>query len=95
MLAQFNGMWAFAIVNLKTEDIFASRDRFGIKPLYYFDEEFFALGSEVKALHILLGTDTPPNNTFIKSILRGDISPYGTKQTWLEIFFPFQQVQIS
>ncbi|MBL4624867.1 MAG: asparagine synthase (glutamine-hydrolyzing) [Flavobacteriales bacterium] len=34
-LDKFNGMWAMAIWNKKTEELFLSRDRFGIKPLYY------------------------------------------------------------
>jgi asparagine synthase (glutamine-hydrolysing) len=49
-LHHFNGMWAFAILNLQTNDIFISRDRFGIKPLYYCTTPsslYFA--SEIKA----------------------------------------------
>jgi len=34
-LKYFNGMFAFLIYNEKTGDIFAARDRLGIKPLYY------------------------------------------------------------
>ncbi len=50
---KFNGMWAFAIYDTKRKIIFLSRDRFGIKPLYYhYDEKtrnlYFA--SEVKAI---------------------------------------------
>lgn len=50
-LLKFNGMWAFAIWNKKTNSLFLSRDRFGIKPLYYtFSNGIFAFGSEMKAL---------------------------------------------
>lgn len=45
----FNGMWAFAILDLKKQEVFCSRDRFGIKPFYYSQiEEKFCFGSEIK-----------------------------------------------
>jgi len=47
----FNGMWAFAIYDLKSGVFFASRDRFGVKPFYYyFDKEKFVFSSEIKAI---------------------------------------------
>jgi len=48
---RFNGMWAFAIYDLKNEVFFASRDRFGVKPFYYyFDKDKFIFSSEIKAI---------------------------------------------
>lgn len=48
---KFNGMWAFAIYDQRKKKIFISRDRYGIKPLYYlFDHEKFIFASEIKAL---------------------------------------------
>ena len=32
---KFNGMWAFAIWDQSKKKLFISRDRFGVKPLYY------------------------------------------------------------
>lgn len=47
----FNGMWAFAIWDPKRRVIFASRDRFGIKPFLYFHTgRYFAFASEEKAI---------------------------------------------
>jgi asparagine synthase (glutamine-hydrolysing) len=47
----FNGMWAFAIYDRRNNTVFLSRDRFGIKPLYYYsDETHFYFGSEIKQL---------------------------------------------
>ncbi|MBK8628519.1 MAG: hypothetical protein IPN86_24100 [Saprospiraceae bacterium] len=48
---KFVGMWAFAIYNSDTKNLFCSRDRFGIKPFYYIHEgNMFYFSSEVKAL---------------------------------------------
>jgi asparagine synthase (glutamine-hydrolysing) len=48
---KFNGMWAFCIYDGKTNLLFLSRDRFGIKPLYYFfNNDKFLFASELKAL---------------------------------------------
>ncbi|MBN1974707.1 MAG: asparagine synthase (glutamine-hydrolyzing) [Sedimentisphaerales bacterium] len=48
---KFNGMWAFCIYDKKNNCLFLSRDRFGIKPLYYFfDGNKFLFASELKAL---------------------------------------------
>ncbi|MBU1014573.1 MAG: asparagine synthase (glutamine-hydrolyzing), partial [Bacteroidetes bacterium] len=50
-LDHFNGMWAFAIWQPKKNKIFVARDRFGVKPFYYFnDNKQFAFASEPKAL---------------------------------------------
>jgi len=48
---RFNGMWAFAIYDQVQKTLFASRDRFGVKPFYYSQiENRFAFASEQKAL---------------------------------------------
>jgi asparagine synthase (glutamine-hydrolysing) len=48
---RFNGMWAFAIHDRKKNVVFISRDRFGVKPLYYFeDQRNFFFGSEIRQL---------------------------------------------
>lgn len=49
---KFNGMWALAIYDQKENSIILSRDRFGIKPLYYFFEnQQLVFGSELKVFH--------------------------------------------
>jgi asparagine synthase (glutamine-hydrolysing) len=50
-LDRFNGMWSFAILDKSKNELFCSRDRFGVKPFYYTDNgEYFAFGSEIKQL---------------------------------------------
>ena len=47
-LHHFNGMWAFVIYDRSEKKIFASRDRFGIKPFYYYrDDNTFIFASEI------------------------------------------------
>jgi asparagine synthase (glutamine-hydrolysing) len=48
---RLNGMWAFVIYDRTRRRLFASRDRFGKKPLYYFHEGgAFGFASELSAL---------------------------------------------
>jgi asparagine synthase (glutamine-hydrolysing) len=47
----FNGMWAFVIYDADKNILFGSRDRLGVKPLYYYkSDESFVFASEQKAL---------------------------------------------
>lgn len=53
---RFNGMWAFALWDVRERRLFISRDRFGVKPLYFTrDERRFAFASELKAFLALDG----------------------------------------
>lgn len=48
-IQHLNGMWAFCIVDLRSNQIILSRDRIGVKPLYYTKSKFFfAFASEQK-----------------------------------------------
>ena len=48
---RLRGMFAFAIWDRRRQKLFAARDRFGIKPLYYYhDQGRFMLASEIKAI---------------------------------------------
>ena len=50
-LSRFNGMFAFAIWDRVEHELFLARDRYGIKPLYYYDSgSLFLFGSEIKAI---------------------------------------------
>lgn len=48
---RFNGMWALAIYDTLQNTVFLSRDRYGMKPLYYaVEESSFYFASEIPAI---------------------------------------------
>lgn len=64
-LHRFNGMWAFVIYDRVNKSVFAARDRFGIKPFYYYqNSDIFAFASEIHPLlSILPGKPTADNQS--------------------------------
>ena len=59
---RFAGMWAFAIWDDHEKTLFCARDRFGIKPFYYFDDgEVFIFASEIRAILASGYMPTTPN----------------------------------
>lgn len=51
MLEKLKGMFAFGIWDEKKQELFLARDRFGIKPLYYYHQKNdFIFASEIKAI---------------------------------------------
>ena len=52
-LHHFNGMWAFVLYDTKNKMFFCSRDRFGIKPLFYSQlNNKLLIGSEIKQITV-------------------------------------------
>jgi asparagine synthase (glutamine-hydrolysing) len=50
-LQKLNGMWAFLIYDRQRNRVFGSRDRFGVKPFFYYRTSRYALfASEIKAI---------------------------------------------
>jgi asparagine synthase (glutamine-hydrolysing) len=87
-LNRFNGMWAFAIWDKEKKQLFLSRDRFGIKPLYYVfkPNEFFAFASETRAFKYLNGF----KRQFDEELLRMNmVDPYALEGAG---YTPFKNV---
>ena len=61
-IAKFNGMWAFSLVDLQRGMFILSRDRLGIKPLYFaWLNGTLLFASEIKALLTFPGMDRALN----------------------------------
>lgn len=70
-VSRFIGMYAFAIYNQSEQSIFICRDRAGIKPLYYYyDDNNFIFGSELKVLHQYPGFKKQINQDAIALYMR-------------------------
>lgn len=66
VLDKLNGMFAFAIYDAERKEVFAARDRFGVKPFYYYqsDEEFI-FASEIPAILEVYGKKNRANETAV------------------------------
>ena len=52
-VTRFNGMWAFLLHDRKRGLVFGSRDRFGVKPMYWAEtRDGLAIGSEIKVVRM-------------------------------------------
>ncbi len=82
-LERFNGMWAFAIYDTIEQKLFASRDRFGVKPFYYYHHaDTLLFASEQKAL-----LENPALNTGLNEEAVFDYFVFGQIEYQLEGFF--------
>lgn len=65
-LHRLNGMWAFAIYDNVTGKLFCARDRYGIKPFYFYQsEKEFIFASEIKCiLPLIEGTAVNEKSMF-------------------------------
>ncbi len=75
---RLDGMWAIAILDLKHNRLVVSRDRFGIKPLYWKIDESGAmlLVSEIKQILAATAGEKPrANRPLIAAFLRGSRYP--------------------
>jgi len=84
-LDKFNGMWAFSLWDSKENILLLSRDRFGVKPLYYLEQgNDFIFASEVKGIHYWLGKKARTNDRILAQISSGSRLHHGTNETHLE-----------
>ncbi len=82
-LHHFNGMWAFALWDMEKGKLILSRDRFGVKPLYYtFSSQIgFAFASETRAFKFLNAFERKINRENYELVLRNNYALEGLGYT--------------
>ncbi len=72
----FNGIFAFALLDVEKEKIYLVRDRFGVKPLYYYQhKEQFLFSSEIRPLQSMVSDSLDLENLALLLKLRYNASP--------------------
>ncbi len=80
VLTRLVGMFAFAILDTRTQSLFLARDAFGIKPLYYTRwQDGFAFASEIKPLLSLPGVCRVVQPQRLYSYLRYGVTDDGNQ----------------
>ncbi len=91
MLLRFNGMWALAIYDTQTRELFLARDRFGIKPLLYAaTPEHFVFASEMRAL---MRSGLVPKTLDGEVARRLLLDPFGVEGSPRTLFSQVQRLQ--
>ncbi|WP_324617713.1 asparagine synthase (glutamine-hydrolyzing) [Microvirga pudoricolor] len=86
-LGRFNGMWALVIYDRERDTVFISRDRMGIKPLYYYNRGgIFVFGSEIKSILAHPDVLTAPNDRYIETFLREGVKEFQDETAFTNVF---------
>jgi asparagine synthase (glutamine-hydrolysing) len=84
-LDRFNGMWALTIYNRETKELFGARDRFGVKPFYYYkDTDSFIFASEIKSIKVAIN-HLSINEQAVFDYLSFNRTDYGERTFYNEI----------
>jgi asparagine synthase (glutamine-hydrolysing) len=76
-LHRFNGMWAFALWDVRRGELFCARDRLGVKPFYYtLVEGSFLFASEIKALLAHPRVGCRPNDRMLMTFLAWGVADH-------------------
>ncbi len=69
-LQKFNGMFAFVILDYRKKELYAVRDRFGVKPLFYYKSaDSLYLASEIKQIRTAPGYSLTMNEQAARQYL--------------------------
>jgi len=85
-VTKFNGMWAFAIWDRKQRKLFCSRDRFGVKPFYYFIQgSQVVFGSEIKQILAYPGVSRTANEAVVVQYLEQGVQDHSESTFFTDI----------
>jgi len=83
-LDKFNGMWSFALFDQKENKVFMARDRYGIKPFYYYqNEETLIFGSSIKSILSVIPESPQEDSQKIYEYFLYNITDH-TEQTFIK-----------
>jgi asparagine synthase (glutamine-hydrolysing) len=87
-LQRFNGMFAFVLFDRSRRTLFAARDRFGVKPLYYWvsPERLVAFASEIKQFTVLPGWQARINGQRAYDFLNWGVSDHTDETLFRGVF---------
>ena len=86
-LNRFNGMFSFAIWDNSKKTLFVARDRYGIKPAYFWNSsKGFSISSEIKQLAELNYFERKMNYDVVYQFLEHGIFSYDSNTMWKDVF---------
>lgn len=86
-VTMLNGMWSFAIYDICDKSLFCSRDRFGVKPFYYWHRNGkFIFASEIKQILEVMETKPQINIDVAKKYIISGILDDSTDTMFSDIY---------
>ncbi|HCE45619.1 MAG TPA: asparagine synthase (glutamine-hydrolyzing) [Lentisphaeria bacterium] len=86
-LSRFNGMFSFCIYDKKEGRLFLARDRFGIKPLYFWNNsDTFCAASEIKQFTCIPGFTPAANREKLYHFINSSDFDYDRETMWKNVF---------
>lgn len=87
-LSRLRGMFAFLLFDREQRTLFVARDRFGIKPLYYWisPEGFITFASEIKQFTVLPGWRPVVNGQRVYDFLNWGVMDHTTETLFAGVF---------
>ena len=86
-LNKLNGMFAFVIWDDKEKKVFAARDRFGVKPLYYYQQgDKIAFASEIKQFMCVHGFEARLNHCMAYHVFTSKLIQDSNKTIFKDVF---------
>ena len=78
MLSRIEGMFSFVIIDKRIQKVLMARDHFGMKPLYFSEDNGLKFSSEIKSITYLSKTMTWNKHGAISSLFTGMAQVGGT-----------------
>lgn len=86
-LRHFNGMWSFVIYDRQLQQLFAARDRYGVKPFYYtLFQGHFCAGSEIKQFTVLPGWESFLNKRKALELVAAEVYENSDETLFHDVF---------